>query len=64
MLLTKIRNAAELCWDSLDSQERQVLLYLAAYVLFTAWAAWSHGSRERLKRELREEIGHHAAARA
>lgn len=61
MLLTKIRNAAELCWESLDSQERQVLIYVAAYIVFTAWAAWQHGSRERLKRELREEIAHAAA---
>lgn len=64
MLLTKIRNAAELLWDSLDSQERQVLVYFLAYIAFTALVAWQHGSRERLKRELREEIAAHGAARA
>lgn len=60
MLLTKIRNATELLWDSLDSQERQVLAYLVAYAVFTALIAWQHGSRERLKREIREEL--HGAA--
>ena len=56
MLLIKVRNAAELLWDSLDAQERQVVLYFAVYTLVSIVAALQHASRERMKRELREEM--------
>lgn len=56
MLLIKVRNSVELFWDSLDAQERQMVLYFAAYALVTLLAALQRISRERLKRELREEI--------
>lgn len=56
MLLIKVRNAAELLWDSLDAQERQVVLYFAFYMLVSIVAALQHSSRERMKRELREEL--------
>lgn len=56
MLLTKIRNGAELTWDSLDGQERKVILYVLAYAALSLFFAWQRSSRERLKRELREEI--------
>lgn len=61
MIITKVKNAAELLWESLDSQERQVLLYGLAYLLVTALSVLQQTSRERLKRELREEIAAHAA---
>lgn len=57
MLLTKIANAAELCWDSLDSQERRVLAWLALYLALTALLALQRRSRERLLQQLREELG-------
>jgi hypothetical protein len=56
VLLTKLRNGLELTWDSLDAQERQVVLYFVVYTLVTLFAAVARASRERLKRELREEI--------
>ena len=56
MLLVKIRNGLELTWDSLDSQERQVILYLVCYLVLVAVTALQRASRERLKRELREEM--------
>lgn len=62
-VLGKLTDAASMFWSALDERERRLVLYAAAYVIFTAWAAWQHGSRERLKRELREEIAAHAAAR-
>lgn len=61
MLLTKLRNGIELTWDSLDSQERQVVLYFVVYTLVTLAATLARASRERLKRELREEISGAAA---
>ena len=61
MLLTKIRNGVELTWDSLDTQERQVVLYFVVYTLVTVVATLARASRERLKRELREEINGTAA---
>jgi hypothetical protein len=62
VLLTKIRNGVELTWDSLDQQERQVVLYFVVYTLVTLFAAAARASRERLKRELREELHSGAAS--
>ena len=56
MLLVKAKNAAELFWDSLDSEEKRLVLVYAAYLIGSLLVAWQRGSRERLKREIREEI--------
>lgn len=60
-VLDKLRDAGSMFWSALDEQQRRVVLYVGAYVALTALIAWQHGSREKLKRELREEI--HAGAR-
>jgi ABC-type branched-subunit amino acid transport system substrate-binding protein len=59
LLVVKARNALELFWDSLDAQERQVVAYMAVYMLVAAVTALQRVSRERLKRELREELHAH-----
>lgn len=56
MLVVKARNAAELFWDSLDAQERIVVLYFLGYLALTVTLAVQRASRERLKAELREEL--------
>lgn len=56
LIARKIANAGELLWDSLDSQERTVLLYLAGYLLLMVAAGLRRRSRDNLKRELRDEL--------
>lgn len=63
LIVVKIKNAVELLWESLDSQERQVVLYFALYVLVSLLAAFREADRSKLKRELREEFLDAAAAR-
>lgn len=61
LLVVKFRNAAELFWDSLDTQERQIVLYFLVYLCVSTLAMMQRLSREKLKRELREEITRGAA---
>lgn len=56
LLLVKIRNAGELLWESLDTQERILLAYLLATVAVSVLGSAQRRSREKLKQELREEI--------
>ena len=56
LLLTKAKNALELFWDSLDTQERAVVAYLTASALLTAWSVVSERSWERRKAELAAEL--------
>jgi hypothetical protein len=56
MLLVKIRNAAELGWESLDSQERMLVVYAGAWVVLMLCLRARQVGRERLKAELREEL--------
>lgn len=56
LLLVKARNAGELFWESLDSQERIMVLYFLGYVALTVALAVQRASRERLKAELRNEL--------
>lgn len=56
MVLVKIRNAAELLWDSLDSQERLLVGYVVGYVALLVFCAYARRSRENLKRELMAEL--------
>lgn len=65
LLLVKLRNAGELFWDSLDTQERAQVLAVACYLVATVVAtlAQRHSrrleqQRELLKQELLEEIRH------
>ena len=56
MLLVKVRNAAELLWESLDSRERAVVAYAAAWAAFAIALSLRQRSREKLRREIVEEI--------
>jgi hypothetical protein len=55
-MLSKFRDAASMFWDSLDTQERAILAYLAASALVSVYGRAAAASRNRLKAELREEI--------
>lgn len=61
LLLVKTKNAMELFWESLDAQERQIVLYFVVYLCVSALTVLQRLSRERLKRELREELTRGAA---
>ena len=63
MLLIKVRNALELLWDSLDSEERRMLAYAVGYLVVTLVVAYQRSSRDRLVRELREELRGEALTR-
>jgi hypothetical protein len=56
LILVKVKNAAELFWESLDTQERVLIAYMAATVLISVFGAAQKRSRQRLKDELRDEI--------
>ncbi len=58
MLLVKLRNAGELLWDSLDSRERMVVAYAAAWVGFAVALSLRQRSRARLRDEIVEELRH------
>jgi ABC-type nitrate/sulfonate/bicarbonate transport system permease component len=64
LILVKFKNAAELLWDSLDTQERMILAYIVGSVLVSVIASASSRSRERLKDELRSEIEESIRGRA
>jgi type II secretory pathway component PulM len=59
-IVSKLQDALAMFWQALDEDERRYVMYIAAYILFTvAWAlrnASEDRRRERLKRELREEL--------
>jgi hypothetical protein len=56
MLLIKVRNAAELLWDSLDSRERMLVVYAGAWLVFMTLLSAQRKSRDRLRREIVEEL--------
>jgi hypothetical protein len=56
LLLVKFRNAAELFWDSLDGEEKRLLVIYAAYLIGSAVLAVQSRSRDRMKREIVEEL--------
>ncbi len=56
MLGRKIVNAADLCWDSLDSGERMMLAYAAAWVMLVAALALQRRSRDRLRQSILDEL--------
>lgn len=56
LLLVKIRNAGELLWDSLDTQERMFLLYLVGSVVLSLMVSGQKKRREQLKDEIVTEL--------
>lgn len=56
LLARKVLNAAELLWDSLDEQERLIVMYGLAWVVVTSLAVLQRRSREHFKRELLDEM--------
>lgn len=56
LIVVKIRNAGELLWESLDGQERAVLMYAAAWLVIVLFAGARRRERDRLKAELLEEL--------
>jgi streptomycin 6-kinase len=55
-IFTKLTDALSMFWQALDDEERRVVIYLAAYTLASVALTMQRGSRERMKRELREEM--------
>jgi hypothetical protein len=60
-LITKAADAASMFWQALDSRERMLVGYAAAWLAFYLLVSAQHRSRERLKAELREELAASAA---
>ena len=58
LILVKLKNAGELLWESLDTQERVLLGYLVLSLVVTLAGSAQRKSRDRLKRELLEELRH------
>lgn len=56
MLLVKIRNSGQLFWETLDAEERRVIVYLAVYLGVTLLLGARTRMREQLKAEIREEL--------
>ena len=56
MLLVKFRNAAELFWDSLDSEEKRLLVIYGAYLVASVVLSMQGRARDKMKRELLEEL--------
>lgn len=63
MLLLKIRNGLELTWDSLDGQERALVLYAVGWLVVMLLAGAARRSREQLRRDILEELGSGAGSR-
>lgn len=61
-LVAKAVDAATMFWQSLDSRERMLLGYAAAWLLLTLLAGARRYDRERLKQELREELANGSRA--
>lgn len=55
-LVAKAADAALMFWQSLDTHERAVLAYGAAWLVFAAIAAAHRRDRERIKYEVLEEL--------
>lgn len=55
-IATKLLDALQMFWQSLDERERRMLIYFAAYMGASLALSAHTRSRERLKVELREEI--------
>jgi len=58
LILVKVKNALELLWESLDTQERVLLGYLLLSVAVTVAGSAQKKSRARLKQEILEELQH------
>lgn len=56
LILVKIRNAAELLWDSLDTQERVIVAYIVGSLAVSLLAAHQRKARAQLKEELIAEV--------
>lgn len=56
LLARKLYNAGDLFWESLDSQERMLVLYLVGSMLLSLTMALARRRHERLVRELRAEL--------
>lgn len=53
---SKLRDALAMFWLNLDDDERRLLAYAGCYLAASVLLAWQRSSRERLKRELRDEM--------
>lgn len=62
MLVRKAANAAELFWSSLNEDERRLVVYGLAWVAASVAAMVARANRDRIKREIVEELT--AGARA
>lgn len=56
MIVRKTLNAAELFWSSLDEDERMVVVYGLVWVVVSALAVAGRASRDRLRRDIIEEL--------
>jgi len=56
MLLVKFRNAAELFWDSLDSEEKRLVVIYGTYLVVSVVLSMQGRARDKMKCELLEEI--------
>lgn len=61
-IASKLSDAALMFWQACDERERRIVVYAAAYLVVTVAITMQRGSRERLRRELREELLHGAHA--
>lgn len=65
LLLVKIKNAGELLWDSLDSQERIIFAYcLLSIIFYLARVINGSRSHDRLIVDVRDELEASRAARS
>ena len=55
-IASKLMDALSMFWQSLDEQERRVLVYMGVYFGLSMLVAAQQRSRERLKAELRAEL--------
>ena len=55
-MLSKIADAAAMCWQSLDDRERMAVAYAAAWVVLWLLVRLREAGREQLKRDLLEEL--------
>lgn len=60
--MVKVRNAAELLWDSLDESERRVVIYGLVYGLVAVVSVVQRRASERRARELSELVRSEVAA--
>jgi len=63
-LLSKAVDAGSMFWQALDERERLLVLYGAGYLAVMVLLAVNRSSRERLKREIREELASGDLSRA